>query len=504
LEVSLPISHMPKNEQLPATVPTNSTLPQAQSSGLIARGLAAIQQSLSVPEKQDAESLFKKGMRYRNDEGGTPQNSEQARAYFLAAATLNHAEAQYELSLLLGEYNEWPKAVGWLEKSVSLGFGPAQQYLAKLLSDPLIADHLSNPNYDESQLYRQASAWFEERAKAGDPAAQYDLALMHWNEEATNYSPEEAMRWMKAAAEQDHGFACLRLGEWLLDDKAPHHNTEQGIYWFSRAAELGKSHACQRLGDLYLLGHMGGRYASKRGEKSSQLIPPDKNSAVSWYERQIELEKERGSFMGAQSLGRLYLFGDYLDQNMLLAERWLLHAANAGNLDSQRLLGSEYTSGKRLKRNATAALHWLKMAEQNSSSSKHCDQYQLGYFYEHDNDNAPNYLDAIMWYRNAADQGEYRAQKGLGSLYEFGRGVPTDYVQAYKWYALSVANSYGKPGIRDFHAVAIKARDVLAQKMIPSHIAEARQLASDWLGNITSLHPADYELAREGLVKGAS
>ena len=495
---------MPKNEQLPATIPTNSTLPQAQSSSLVARGLAAIQQSLSVPEKEDAESLFKKGMRYINDESGTPPNYEQARAYLLAAATLNHAEAQFELCLLLGVYYEWPEAVAWLEKSVSLSFGPAQKYLALALFDPLIADHLSNPNYDQSQLYRQASAWYDERAKAGDPAAQYDFALMHWGGEATNYSPEEAMRWMKAAAEQDHGFACERLGLWLLDDKAPQHNTEQGIHWLSRAAKLGKSYACKDLGDLYLFGRMGGRYAPTNGANFSQLIAPDKKAAVTWYERQIELERERGSFMGMHSLARLYLSGDHLDQDLARAERSLLETANAGYLDSQRLLAFEYTSGKRLRKDTTAALHWLKMAEQNGSSSKLRDQYQLGYFYEHDNDDSPNYVEAAKWYLKAANQGDYRSQKSLGSLYEFGRGVPINYVQAYKWYLLSVARSYVKAGIREFHTDAIKTRDALAQKMTPSHIAEARQLASDWLDNITSLHPADHELAKEGLAKGAS
>jgi hypothetical protein len=499
---------MPNDKNLPATVRKNSTLPQAQPSGLVARGLAAIQQSLSVPEKQDAESLFKKGMRYRNDESGTPGNSEQARAYLLAAANLNHAEAQFELCLLLGEYYEWPEAVAWLEKSVSLGFGPAQLYLASGLADPeldsLIADHLSNQNYDESQLYRQASAWHEERAKAGDPAAQYDFALMHRSGEATNSSPEEAMRWMKAAAEQDHVSACRNLGEWLLDDKGPKHNTEQGIYWLSRAGELGNSWAFKSLGDLHLVGHMGGRYAQKTGEKYSQLIPPDKNAAVSWYERQIKLDRARSSFMSTDSLARLYLFGDHLDQDLARAERSLLETANAGYLDSQRLLAFEYTSGKRLRKDTTAALHWLKMAEENSSSSKLRDQYQLGYFYEHDSDDAPNYVEAVKWYLKAAEQGDYRSQKSLGVIYESGKGVPKDYVQAYKWHLLSVAHSYGKPGIKEFHADAIKTLDALAQKMTPSQIAEARQLASELFDNITSLHPADHELAKEGLATGAS
>lgn len=304
---------MPNDKTLPATIAANSTLPQAQSSGLVARGLFAVQQSLAVADKDDAESLFKKGMLFRNGENGTPRDDDKAREHLLAAAKLNHAGAQFELCILLGEYDEWPDAVGWLEKSVSLGFGPAQRYLADGLSEPLVAEHLSNSAYSESKLYRQASAWYEERASAGDADAQYDFAFWLNHPDSPIHSHVKAMHWMRAAAQQDHGFACIRLGEWLLEEKEGDRSTEQGIYWLSRAANLGKSHACRLLGDLYLLGHTGGNRARGR---VSQIVAPDKRAAVSWYERQIELEKDRDSFMGAHSLARLYLFGDHLDQNL--------------------------------------------------------------------------------------------------------------------------------------------------------------------------------------------
>jgi len=501
---------MPNDKKLPATIAANSTLPQAQSSGLVSRGLLAVQQSLAVADKDDAESLFKKGMLFINGEDGTPWDDDKARAYLLSAAKLNHAEAQFELCILLGASDEWPEAVGWLEKSVSLSFGPALQYLAEGLSEPLVADHLSNDAYSESQLYRKAVAWYEERASAGDAEAQYDFASWLAHRDSPIHNHAKAMRWMKAAAQEDHGFACIRLGEWFLDEKERDRSTEQGIYWLSRAANIGKSHgrkegparrraaagACRILGDLYLLGHTGGHYASGR---ISQVVTPDKRAAVSWYERRIELEQERGSFTGAFSLARLYLFGDHLDQNLALAEQILLEAASADNLDSQRLLASEYTSGKRLARDTTKALHWLKMAEQNSRSSKLRDQFQLGYFYEYDNNDSPNYTSAIKWYLKAADGGDYRSQKRLGEIYESGEAVPKDFVQAYKWYLLSTATSYGEPGPKEFHTSALKARDLLGRKMTAPDIAEAHQLAQKWMDEITSMHPTDHQGAREGL-----
>lgn len=348
---------------------------------------------------QPAEHRQTDGAQHTEDEGLDPANPP-----------FQFGES---VCILLGEYDEWPEAVGWLEKSVSLGFGPAQRYLADGLSEPLVAEHLSNSAYSESKLYRQASAWYEERASAGDADAQYDFAFWLNHPDSPIHSHVKAMHWMRAAAQQDHGFACIRLGEWLLEEKEGDRSTEQGIYWLSRAANLGKSHACRILGDLYLLGHTGGHRARGR---VSQIVAPDKRAAVSWYERQIKLEKDRDSFMGAHSLARLYLFGDHLDQNLDLAEQMLLEAASADNLDSQRLLAFEYTSGKRLARDPTKALHWLEMAEQNSSSSKLRDQFQLGYFYEYENNDSPNYTSAIKWYLKAADGGDYRSQKRLGEI----------------------------------------------------------------------------------------
>ncbi len=43
----------------------------------------------------------------------------------------------------------------------------------------------------------------------------------------------------------------------------------------------------------------------------------------------------------------------------------------------------------------------------------------------------------MFWYRKAAEQGEDGAQFNLGLLYDNGRGVAQDYVQAYMWYYLA-------------------------------------------------------------------
>ncbi len=47
-------------------------------------------------------------------------------------------------------------------------------------------------------------------------------------------------------------------------------------------------------------------------------------------------------------------------------------------------------------------------------------------------------LEALKFYRLAAEQGYAAAEGSLGSMYYLGRGVPQDYAEALKWYRLSV------------------------------------------------------------------
>ena len=50
-----------------------------------------------------------------------------------------------------------------------------------------------------------------------------------------------------------------------------------------------------------------------------------------------------------------------------------------------------------------------------------------------------DYTEAAKWFRLAAEQGNADAQFFLGSVYDFGQGVPQNYVLAYAWYNLAAA-----------------------------------------------------------------
>ena len=85
-------------------------------------------------------------------------------------------------------------------------------------------------------------------------------------------------------------------------------------------------------------------------------------------------------------------------------------------------------------------------------------------------------MQAIDWYRKAAEQGEPDAQHTLGVAYEYGRGVQQDFAQAYVWYNL--AASRFPPGPE--HDIAVKDRDERARRLTHAQLASAQAQTRTW------------------------
>ena len=53
-------------------------------------------------------------------------------------------------------------------------------------------------------------------------------------------------------------------------------------------------------------------------------------------------------------------------------------------------------------------------------------------------------VEAVKWYRKAAEQGNGCAQEELGRMYYSGQGVPKNFIESYAWYLLAKANGQEK------------------------------------------------------------
>ena len=85
-----------------------------------------------------------------------------------------------------------------------------------------------------------------------------------------------------------------------------------------------------------------------------------------------------------------------------------------------------------------------------------------------------------------ANAGDVSAQLLLGLAYEFGLGVPQDYVEAHKWFNIA-ASLADEDGDEEGRKTFAENRDGVAEDMTPQQIAEAQKLAREWL----AAHPPD-------------
>ena len=87
-----------------------------------------------------------------------------------------------------------------------------------------------------------------------------------------------------------------------------------------------------------------------------------------------------------------------------------------------------------------------------------------------------DFTQALASLRRAADQGNAGAQHNLGVMYDFGEGVPQDFLEAHKWYNLAASRA-AEVDAQKKHA---ESRDEVARKMTSAQITEAQRLAREW------------------------
>ena len=106
--------------------------------------------------------------------------------------------------------------------------------------------------------------------------------------------------------------------------------------------------------------------------------------------------------------------------------------AQQGDAEAQLHLGVNYELGSQgVPQDDLQAVAWYrKAAEQGCAEA----QFALGLMYSIGRGVAQDDQQAVAWYRQAAEQGDAKAQFNLGLMYDDGRGVAQDYQQAAAWY----------------------------------------------------------------------
>ena len=144
-----------------------------------------------------------------------------------------------------------------------------------------------------------------------------------------------------------------------------------------------------------------------------------------------------------------------------------------GDAKAQYELGTCYDDGDGVPRDEVEALKWWRTAADRNYPEA---QYWLGLWHELGDKGLPvDATEAAKWYRRAAEQNYADAQLQLGAMYEWGQGVPKDDVEAYKWSNLAQSQLTGR-----WSDAAGQRLARLEQRMTREEIAEAQELSREF------------------------
>lgn len=287
--------------------------------------------------------------------------------------------------------------------------------------------------------YEEAVKWWHKSAELGSVAAQYNIGRCYELGRGVEPDYDEAERWYRKAADQGPYDAETALKRLEIKEKMKR---------WGKLAEQGNAVGQFNLAGCYYAG---------------EGVPQNYGEAVEWYRKAAE----QGYAEAQNMLGICYYYGNGVEQNYEESVKWIYRAAEQGLAVAQYNLGDSYYRGQGVAQDYAEAAKWYrKAAEQGYNEAKEAlerleklgqwqraadepqrkeeprseveSQYNKGYEY----DRQGNYLEAVKWYRKAAEQGYANAQYNLGWCYDLGRGVARDYVEAAKWYRKAAAQGH--------------------------------------------------------------
>ena len=177
--------------------------------------------------------------------------------------------------------------------------------------------------------------------------------------------------------------------------------------------------------------NLGASYENGRG------VPKDDQQAIAWYRKAAEQ-----NYAPAQSnLGVMYQNGQGVRKDEQQAIAWYRKAADQGLALALNNLDEDAEAAVNRNDFATAIRIMRPLADQGNARA----QRLLGMMYNAGWGVPKDDAEAVKWFRRAANQGDGDAQASLGAEYRNGTGVPQDYVHAYMWFILAAQTE--EPGV---------------------------------------------------------
>lgn len=357
---------------------------------------------------------------------GVQEDWAAARELFEKAAKKGNADAETYLGWFYDAGEVVDKDREMAKRLYNSALKKGNQFAAKRLAD---LDNPASLTPDKVQEFQNDLR----QAERGDRRGQVNVGVDYLLGIGVAPDVKKAEKWFKKALDQGSTTASYNLG-WLYYEapKGIKRNYEEAVRLLTVAAKAGEDCAQQMLGICYLLG---------RGTIKNPT------EAVNWLRKAVN----QGERFAQYQLGECYLNGWGTERNVDEAFALFKKSAEKNTTRSLYLMGYCYEKGLGVPSNLENALEWYRKAAQHGvlPAMASLDRLKgltavyddarlgnvnaeriMGLNYYSGDILGQNYAEAAKWFREGADKNDPVSLMGLAHLYEEGKGVQKDMLQA--------------------------------------------------------------------------
>lgn len=210
------------------------------------------------------------------------------------------------------------------------------------------------------KLYRllgssKALKWLNTAAKANDPYAKFELGLLYETGFFVFQSDKRAFKYYKEAARADVIDAHMKLGQFYKEGTGAKKDIQKALFHYKKIKELSNSQVVKDT----VTRMVGGVYRQIAAQEES----PEK--ALKW----LLIAAEYGDVRSQISVADLYKDGYGVEQDLFKAVEWYKKAARVGDVYSMETLGNIYTNGIGVEQDYCEAQRWFIDAAENEKGS---------------------------------------------------------------------------------------------------------------------------------------
>jgi TPR repeat protein len=375
-------------------------------------------------------------------------------------ALIGDGHAMYEIGLkyLKGDNDftqDQDTGVKWIKNAAIAKHKTAQFMLADLYKK---GDSIE-------QDYHKATTWYKSLAKQKDPDAQYNVGVMYNEGLGVRNDPLEASKWFIWSADQGNSDAQYSVAMFRLVGRGLRKDRQEALSWLYKSAYQKNTQACYTLGNFYYQGLHTIEKDIKTGLKlldfsaSHGFIQAQLEIALVYKEGRIidkdiqqcmyylTMAADSGSAEAQYELAVIYLNGDGADYDYLKAYSLFKLAKNRGSSRAENIFDIHIKKDDRIKDQYKVLDMLIKVSEQGLDDL----HYQVGSIHEYgifdialESHCIPaDYNKAREWYLAASAKGDFRADRRLGIIYEYGIEIEEDFDTAIGYYQKASNNGSG-------------------------------------------------------------